>query len=142
VPSLAHLLGRMRRVRLPPGAAATVVAVPCAGDGLTAEVAFLFEDLERIDASVALEVAAARSDAEAVEAWAREQRRRMLEAAGVEAERVAVTLLDERRAVVQQHTQAMLNSADREAEALLARGRERTPPLVAEIVQRVLEGPQ
>jgi vacuolar-type H+-ATPase subunit H len=141
VPTLAHLLERMRRVRLPPGAPATVVAVPSAGDGLASEVAFLFDDLDRIEASAARELAAARSDAEAVEASGRDQRRRLLDAAHVEAEQVVVQLLDERRAAVEQRTQAMLDEAAREAEDVLARGRERTPPLLAEIVQRVLEGP-
>ena len=141
MPTLAHLLERLRRVRLPPGAAATVVAVPSAGDGLASEVAFLFDDLDRIEASAACELAAARSDAEAVEASARDQRRRLLDAAHVEAEQVVVQLLDERRAAVERRTQAMLDEAAREAEDVLARGRERTPPLVAEIVQRVLEGP-
>jgi vacuolar-type H+-ATPase subunit H len=142
VPTLGHLLERLRRVRLPPGAAATLVAVPSAGDGLVSEVAFLFDDLDQIVARAAQALTAVRSEAEAIEGSAREQRRRLLEDAQAEAERVVVHLLDERRAAAERRTQALLAEAACAADRVLACGRERTPALVAEVVQRVLEGPE
>jgi len=139
VPTLGHLLERLRRVRLPPGAAATVVAVPSAGDGLASEVAFLFDDLDQVEARAAQVLATARSEAEAIEHAAREQCRALLEDAHAEAERVVSQLLDERRVAVERRAQALLGEAGLEADRVLARGRERTPALVADVVRCVLE---
>ena len=137
--TLSQLLERLRRVRLPPGAAATVVAVPSAGDGLLGEVAFLFDHLDEIEQEGELLLSAARSDAAEVEAAVGRERRRLLGDARMEAERLAAELLAERRARCEQRTGAMLEGAELEAERVLARGRERTPALVAEVLAQVLE---
>ncbi len=105
------------------------------------EVEFLFDELDRVVARGARALAAARSEAEAIEVLAREQSRGLIEDARGEADRVGRQLLAERRAVAQRRAQALLAESAREAERVLTRGRERTPPLVAEIAQRVLEGP-
>jgi vacuolar-type H+-ATPase subunit H len=138
--ALTQLLERLRRVHPPPGAAAGVVAVPSAGDELAGEVAFLFAQLDEIEQREALLVSAARSQAAEIEAAAGRERRRDLEQAQADAERLAAELLGERRADCERRVQAMLTDAEREADRVLARGRERTPGLVQEVVARVLEG--
>jgi vacuolar-type H+-ATPase subunit H len=141
VSALDQLLERLRRARLPPGAAASVVAVPSAGDRLSGEVAFLFGDLDEIEQRGELLISSARSDAAEVEAAAGRGRRRLLEDARGEAERLAAEHLAERRARYEQRARAMLADAEREAERALACGRERTPALVAELLARILESP-
>jgi F0F1-type ATP synthase membrane subunit b/b' len=66
-----------------------VVAVPSAVDGLTGEVAFLFDDLDRIESDAAQALAAARSEAAVIDGAAREERPRLLQDARVVAERAA-----------------------------------------------------
>jgi vacuolar-type H+-ATPase subunit H len=139
VPALTPLLERLRRLRLPPGAAAGMLAVPSAGDELVVEVAFLFGDLDEIERHRETLVAAARSDATRVERAASERRARLLTQAAEEGERRAQALLADRRRRAQESRHAILAKADQEAERILARGRERTPRLVDEIVKRLLE---
>jgi len=61
--------------------------------------------------------------------------------AHAEGERTAAEHLRDRRAACERRAQAMLDDAEREAQRVLARGRERTPALVAHIIERMLEGP-
>jgi vacuolar-type H+-ATPase subunit H len=142
VSALSQLLERLRNVQPPPGAAAAVVGVPSAGDELAREVEFLFAQLDEIGQRGELVVSSARSEAAEVEAAAGVQRRRLLEEARAEGERQAAELLSARRAAAEQRVHAMLADAEREAQLVLARGRERTPALVREIVERVLAGPE
>jgi len=139
LPPLTPLLERLRRVRPPPGAAATMLAVPAAGDELAGEVAFLFRELDQIDGRRETLLAAARSAAAEAEQAARRERTRLLDEAGEEGERRAARLLLEGRALTDERTRAMLADAEREANRLRARGRERIPTLVEEIVARLLE---
>jgi len=140
VTALSQLLERLRRVRLPPGAAASVVAVPSAGDQLSSEVAFLFGPLDELERRGELFVSSARSQAAEIETAAREQRHQLLEDARADAERLAAELLTQRRVHGEERARMMLADAEREAEQVLARGRERTPALVEEIVERILDG--
>jgi vacuolar-type H+-ATPase subunit H len=140
--ALSQLLERLRSAQPPPGAAAAVVAVPSAGDELTREVEFLFAQLDEIDERGALVISTARSEAAAIEAAAGARRGRLLAQARAEAERGAADLLDRRRAAGEQQARMMLAEAEREAELVLERGRERTPALVRQLVERVMEGPQ
>jgi vacuolar-type H+-ATPase subunit H len=142
VAPLTHLLERLRRVQPPPGAAARVVAVPSPGDELSREVAGLFADLEEIERRANALVAAARSDAADIEAAAAHERRRILEAAEAEGQRLAVRILVGRRAACDQRAATMLADAACEAEQVLARGREHTPVLVTGVVERLLAGGQ
>jgi len=138
--ALAQLLERLRRLRPPPGAAAGVVAVPSAGEGLSGEVVFLFEQLDEIEERGELLLSAARSEAAGIEAAARVQCDRLLEDASAEGQRIAAELLAERRARGEERARAMLVDAKREAEGVRARGRERTPAWVAQVVSRMMEG--
>lgn len=137
--ALSLLLERLRRARLPPGAAAGMVGVPSAGGELSREVAFLFEQLDEIEQRSELILSSARSEAAEIEAAARDQRHRLLEDASADAERIVAELLAERRARCEQQARTTLADAEREAERVLALGRERTPALVAQVVARVLE---
>ncbi|MGZ4184387.1 MAG: hypothetical protein ACXVUE_15630 [Solirubrobacteraceae bacterium] len=139
MPALTPLLERLRRARLPPGAAATMIAVPSAGDELASEVAFLFGDLEEIERRRETLLAVARSDAAAAENAAQEERSRILARAREEGERRAAKLLVQRRALADQRTAAMLAEAEREAARVRDRGLQRTHALVEEIVTRLLE---
>lgn len=139
MPALSQWLERMRRVRLPPGAAAGIVAVPTAGAELSREVAFTFAQLDEIDAGRELALSKARAEAAQLEASVVSEHRRILEEAQAEAERVEAEILAARRASCQEQVESMLVEAGREAERVLARGRERTPRLVNEIVARMLE---
>jgi vacuolar-type H+-ATPase subunit H len=116
-----------------------MIAVPSAGDELAGEVAFLFGDLDQIESRRETLLAAARSDAADTEQAARGQRTRLLAQAREEGERRAATILVERRAGADERTRHMLAEAEREAGRIRARGRERTPALVEEIVSRLLE---
>jgi vacuolar-type H+-ATPase subunit H len=138
MPPLTPLLERLRRVRPPPGAAAGMLAVPSAGDELAGEVAFLFDDLDEIERHRASLLAAARSDAARAEQAAVEERARLLVEAHREGERRAQALLVERRARAQESRDALLTQAGLEADRILARGRQRTPALIQEIVDRLL----
>jgi len=140
VTALSQLLERLRRVRLPPGAAASVVAVPSAGDQLSREVAFLFGPLDELERRGELFVSSARSEAAEIKTAAREERRRLLEAATADAERLETELQTQRRACGEERARRMLAGAEREAEQVVVRGRERTPALVEEIVERILDG--
>jgi len=139
LPGLTPLLERLRRARVPPGAAAAMLGVPSAGDVLAGEVAFLFDDLDEIERRRERLLAAARSDAADAEQAARLQRSRLLVQAHEEGERRAAMLLAERRALAAERTRQMLAEAEREAARVSACGRERTPGLVEEIVARLLE---
>jgi vacuolar-type H+-ATPase subunit H len=116
-----------------------MLAVPSAGDELAGEVEFLFGELDQIDGRREMLLAAARSDAAEAERAARGERTRLLAEAHEEAERRATELLVERRALTEERTRAMLDDAELEAGRVRTRGRERTPPLVEEIVARLLE---
>lgn len=137
--ALTQLLERLRRTRPPPGAAATVVAVPSAGEDLTGEVAFLFARLDEIGSSGELIRSGAASEAAEIEAAAQAERRRILAEAHADGKRVATELLARRRASAERLAAAMLADADGESARVLARGRERTPALVQEILERILE---
>ncbi len=139
MPGLTVLLERLRQNRLAPGAAAGMLAVPSAGDELTGEVSFLFVDLDEIERERAALLAAARSAAIAAERAAARERERLLAQAREEGERLAAAATAERRATVQRRSQAMLAGADRDAARIRARARRRTPALVADIVERLLE---
>ena len=95
---LTHVLERLRRIQPPPGAAASVVAVPSRGDELKQEVAGLFPDLDEIVRRANALIAEARSAATEEEAATVGERRRILEAAEAEAERAAAEILAARRA--------------------------------------------
>jgi len=116
-----------------------MLTVPSAGDELAGEVAFLFDDLDRIEARLERLLAVARSDAAEAEQAAHRERTRLLAEAHEEGERRAARLLSERRALVEERTQAVLDDAEREASRVRARGRDRIPALVEEIVARLLE---
>lgn len=124
----------------PPGPAAGVLAVPSAGDELAGEVSFLFSDLDEIEHQRQTLLVAARSDAEQAKQEAVRERTRLLAHAHDEGERRAAMILDERRSRARQRTRAMLAEADRDAAQVHERARERMPALVAEIVERLLEG--
>jgi vacuolar-type H+-ATPase subunit H len=140
VTPLTQLLERLRRIQPPPGAAASVVAVPSPGDELTREVAGLFPELDEVELRWAALDAAARSAAAATEAAAALERRRILDAAEAEGQRLVAEILTARRAAFEQQATAMLADAAHEAERVRARGRQRTPALVTEVVKRVLAG--
>jgi vacuolar-type H+-ATPase subunit H len=140
VSALTQLLERLRRVRLAPGGEAGVVAVPSAGDELSGEVAFLFEHLDEIEERSELLLSSAHSEAAGIEAAARVQCDRLLNEASGEANRIAAELLAERRADGEGRARVVLADAEREVERVRARGRERTPAWVAEVVARMLEG--
>ena len=133
------LLERLRRVRPPPGAAAGALAVPAPGDELAGEVAFLFSDLDGIASRREALLALARSQAAETEQDAVQERSRLLARAHEEGERRAAMLIVEHRARAQEKTAAILAQADRDAARIRARGRERTPALVHDIVARLLE---
>ncbi len=136
---LSYVLERLRRVGPPPGAAAGVVAVPSAGDELSREVSFLFAQLDELERRSELILSESRSEAAALEAAARQERSRLLEKARADAERLAGELLAAGRSASDQRARVLLAVADREAVRVLARGRERTPALVDEILEHVLE---
>ncbi len=138
--ALTQLLERLRRPRPPPGAAAGVVAVPSPGEELTGEVALLFARLDEIEAQAELIRSTATSDAAEIAAAADAERRQIGADARVEGERVAAELLARRRATVERQVAAMLADARGQAAQVHARGRERTPALVGEIVERMFEG--
>ncbi|HTP18530.1 MAG TPA: hypothetical protein VMJ65_02930 [Solirubrobacteraceae bacterium] len=116
-----------------------MLAVPSAGDELAGEVAFLFDDLDHIEARLERLLAAARREAAEAEQAARRERTRLFAEAHEEGERRAAKLLVERRALAEGRSRAMLDDAAREASRVRARGRERIPALVEEIVARLLE---
>jgi vacuolar-type H+-ATPase subunit H len=136
---LSPLLERLRRVRLPPGAAAGMLAVPSSGDELTGEAAILFVELDEIDEQRETLLAIARSDADRTERAAARERDRLLVQAREDGEQRAQHLLDQRRARAQRRIGTMLAEADQEAARVRARARRSTPKLVADIVERFLE---
>lgn len=138
--ALSEVLERLRRVRLPPGAAAGAVAVPSAGDELSREVSFLFAQLDEIDLQVERRVSSGASEAVEIEAAAGVEHRRILEDAHAQAEHVAAELLAERHARCEQRVREMLAEAEQVADGVLASGRERTPAFVREVVKRVVGG--
>jgi vacuolar-type H+-ATPase subunit H len=137
--ALSQLLERLRRLHSPPGAAAAAVAVPSAGEELSGEVAFLLQQLDQIEQEGNAIVASARAEASQLGSAAAEERLRLLDASRAEAEQVATRLLSERRTRCEQQAMMMAAEAQREAERVLARGRERTPELVGEVIRRLLE---
>ena len=118
------------------------MAVPSAGDELTQEVSFLFAPLDEVEQRGQLVISSARSEATEIEAAAAIERRRLLDEARAEGERSAAELLSARRAAGEQRALALLVDAEREADRVHERGRERTPALVARIVERALEDPE
>jgi vacuolar-type H+-ATPase subunit H len=138
MPVLGELLERLRRVRLPPGAAAGV-PVPTAGGELSGEVALLFGQLDEIEQRGGVVVSTARSEAAEIEAAAARDRSRLLADAVAAAERIAAKLLAELRASSEERARSILADAEREAGRVLARGQERTPGLVQEVIAAVLE---
>ncbi len=142
VPPLTHLLERLRRMQPPPGAAARVVAVPSPGDELSREVSGLFGELDEIERRATALLTSARSDAAEMEAAAVRERHRILADAEAEGRRVAAEVMAARRAKCEQRATTMLAEAAREAERVVARGREQTPAFVAEVMERLLAGGQ
>lgn len=140
MPALSQVLERLRRLRPPPGAAAGAVAVPSAGEDLTGEVAFLFAPLDELQRESDLIVTTSRTAAAELEARAREDARRLLKDARATALHTAAEILDARGAACEQRAQALLAEAEREAERVLARGRERIPALAEAVAERILEG--
>ncbi len=138
--ALSYLLERLRRVQLPPGAAAGVMAVPSLRDELSHEVDFLFGQLDEAERRGELLLSAARTEAAERELAAGRTRSRMLEEARAEGERVAAQLLAASRAGCERRARGMLTEAERESERVLARGRERIPSLVGAVVAKVLDG--
>jgi vacuolar-type H+-ATPase subunit H len=138
VSALSQLLERLRRVQPPPGAAAGAVAVPSPGEELSGEVGFLFEQLDQIEQRAKAIIASARADASQLESAAADERRRVLGVGEAEAEQVAARLLAERRAACARQAMTMHADAQREVERVLARGRERTPDLIEEVIRRLL----
>ena len=116
-----------------------MLAVPSAGDELAGEVAFLFDELDEIEARLQRLLAVAGSDATEAEQAARRERTRLLTEAHQEGERRAAELRFERHALAEERTRVMLDDGEREARRVRARGRERIPALVEEIVARLLE---
>jgi len=116
-----------------------MLAVPSAGDELSGEVAFLFGDLEEIEGRRDTLLATARAEAAEAEQAAWQERNRLLAQAREEGERRAAMLLVERRAQAEKSGRALVAGATREATRIRARGRQRTPSLVEEIVRRLLE---
>jgi len=139
VPVLTTLLDRLRRVQPPPGPAAGVLAVPSAGDELTAEVSFLFTDLDEMERQRQVLLGAARSYAAEAEQHAVVERNRLLNQAHEEGEQLAAAILDQRRTQARKRSRAMLDEADRDASRVRVGARERMPALVTEIVERLLE---
>ncbi len=137
--ALSHLLDRLRSVSPPPGAAATVVAVPSAGEELSSEVEFLFGELDQLHGRHQALLEAARAEAAALHDAAIAERARLLAQARADAEQLAAQLLDERRERCKQLAAAILADGAREAELVAARGRRRTPALVEQVLARVLE---
>lgn len=139
--ALNELLERLRRLRPPPGGPATVVAVPSAGDDVAREVAFLFEELDAVEARAGAIGESVRIEAGAVEGDARSQRAQILADAQRRAERVFAEVLDTRRTEAEREAQLILMEGRRSAAAVRARGREATPSLVEEVVRRIVGEP-
>jgi hypothetical protein len=137
VSTLTVLLERLRRMRPPPGTPANVLAVPSAGEDVAGEVAFLFEALDGVRARARAEHESAQAAAAVVEADAQAQRAQILAAAREQGERVAARLLCEHREACEREAATLLADARREAARVLARGRESTPTLVAEVMRRI-----
>jgi len=135
--ALSDLLERLRRLRPPPGAPATVIAVPSAAEGVEREVAFLFEALDAVEARARDVRHAARAEASSIEADALARRSQILAEAGSQADRVWNDLLAGRRAACQRETDAILADARRTAARVLAHGRAATPAVVGEVVRRI-----
>jgi hypothetical protein len=95
--ALSHVLDRLRSVSPPPGAAATVVAVPSAGEELSREVEFRFGELDELHGRHQALLEAARAEAAALHDAAIAERARLLAQARTDAEQLAAQLLSERR---------------------------------------------
>lgn len=134
--ALTLLLERLRRHRPPPGAPGTL-AVPPEKEDLAAEVAFLFAELDAVSAKAREVRAAAQAGAGAAHADARNARERVFADASRQAELLASQLLDKSRAAYEREAATLIAEAHAEAERVLARGRDSTPALVAEVVRRV-----
>ncbi len=98
----------------------------------------MFGDLDEIERRANGLVAAARSDAAATEAAAVRERHRILADAEAEGRRGAGEVVAARRARCEQQAMAMRAEAARKAERVVARGREQTPALVREVMERLL----
>ena len=121
----------------PPGGPATVVAVPSPAEGVAAEVAFLFRDLDAIDAQLRELHESAQREAAAIEADARARRDRILAEGRERAERAWSELLAARRAACEREAEAIVAEGRRAAARVLARGRASTPALVDRVVRRI-----
>ncbi len=139
MPALSQWLERIRRVRLPPGAAAGIIAVPSAGDELAREVEFTFAQLDELDAEHERRLSEVRAEAARIEAVAGSEYRRILEEAHAEAARVEAEILAARRASCTHQVESILAAAGSEADRVLSRGRERTPAVVDAVLARMLE---
>lgn len=139
MPALNQLLERLRRTRLPPGAAAAAVAVPSPGEQLSGEVAFLFASLDAVESQGERILAAARAAAEQIEAQARERGTVLVEDARGAAATVAAELQAQRAAACERRAQAMLADARLEAERVLVQGRGRIPAFAQTVAGRLLE---
>jgi len=114
-----------------------MLAVPSAGEDIVREVAFLFEALDGVRARAQAEHESAQAAAAVVEADVQAQRAQILAAAREQGERVAARLLCEHREAYEREAATLLADARREAARVLARGRESTPTLVAEVMRRI-----
>ncbi len=137
---LAALLERLRRIRPPQGAAATVVGVPSAGVELSAEVEFLFAALDLAQARADALVADADEDAAEIEAAARAQCEQVAADARVRADAVAARVLAQRREACEARARNLLDDAERQSAQVLARGRERAPAFADAVAARLREG--
>ncbi|MGO8906542.1 MAG: hypothetical protein ACLQMH_13100 [Solirubrobacteraceae bacterium] len=136
--AMTVLLDRLRRLRPPPGAPAGVLAVPSAGEDVAHEVVFLFGELDAVQKRARQMRESAQAEAVAIEADARAHRSGILAEALEQAELASTRLLSERRVRHEREVATILAEAEAEAARVLARGRESTPALVAEVVRRIV----
>lgn len=132
-----ELLERLRRLRPPPGGPAAIIAAPARGEELVGEVEFMFQELDAVQAQLGVEDESARAAAAALEADAREECARILATARQQAQREWTSVLAERRARCELDAQAILADGEHQAAQVRARGRERIPGLVEEVVRRI-----
>lgn len=138
---LTDLLHRLRRLRLPPGAPATVLGIPAGGEDLEAEVSVLFGELDAIDAEIDRIEGESREVAARLELDAAAEGQRVLAEAERDGERgwreARVAVLDRGEA----DARAIARRGERRARVILATGRARRPALVSRAVgdlERVL----
>jgi vacuolar-type H+-ATPase subunit H len=137
---LAELLDRLRRRRRPPGRAAVTVGVPAAEPSIDAELAPLFEQLDKIDGEAAAVVEAGRSEAASIERDAQHEAQRILQRAAREADLVAERMRRERRETAEREARAIVTGAREEAAHLRDRAAQRTAGVVDEVLGLLVRG--